>query len=93
MTSYGGGTSLGGALASTRGGVCIDFRNMNQIMELHEDDLDIVVQPNVGWVELNEFLETKKLFFPPDPAPGAKIGGMVRRYVHFLTFIHSTWFK
>lgn len=51
---------------------------MDKIVELHEDDMDVVVQPNVGWVELNQFLEAKKLFFPPDPAPGAKIGGMVR---------------
>lgn len=60
------------------GGVCIDFKYMDKIVELHEDDMDVVVQPNVGWVELNQFLEAKKLFFPPDPAPGAKIGGMVR---------------
>ncbi|ORY07683.1 hypothetical protein BCR34DRAFT_570521 [Clohesyomyces aquaticus] len=77
ITSFGGGTSLGGALASTRGGVCVDFREMGRIVELHEEDLDIVVQPNVGWVELNEYLGPKGLFFPPDPAPGARIGGMI----------------
>lgn len=77
ITSFGGGTSLGGALAATRAGVCIDFKHMDGILTLHEDDMDVVVQPNVGWVELNKFLEEKGLFFPPDPAPGAKIGGMV----------------
>ncbi|KAF2110691.1 hypothetical protein BDV96DRAFT_603764 [Lophiotrema nucula] len=77
ITSYGGGTSLGGALAATRGGICIDFQEMNKIIQVHEDDLDIVVQPNVGWVELNQYLDEKNLFFPPDPAPGAKIGGMI----------------
>lgn len=44
---------------------------------VHEDDMDVVVQPGVGWVELNHHLEEKGLFFPVDPAPGAKIGGMV----------------
>lgn len=77
VTSFGGGTSLSGALAATRGGVCVDFKYMDSIVELHEDDMDIVVQPNVGWVELNRYLEPNGLFFPPDPAPGAKIGGMV----------------
>ncbi|KAF2276741.1 D-lactate dehydrogenase [Westerdykella ornata] len=77
VTSFGGGTSLGGALTATRGGICIDFKYMDKVVEVHEDDLDVVVQPNVGWVELNQMLEGKGLFFPPDPAPGAKIGGMI----------------
>ncbi|KAF2737013.1 FAD-binding domain-containing protein [Polyplosphaeria fusca] len=77
ITSFGGGTSLGGALAATRGGICIDFKYMDNIIKLNEDDLDVVVQPNIGWVELNAFLDKKGLFFPPDPAPGAKIGGMI----------------
>ena len=50
---------------------------MQRIVALHEDDLDIVVQPGLGWVELNEQIRDKGLFFPVDPAPGAKIGGMV----------------
>jgi D-lactate dehydrogenase (cytochrome) len=78
ITSFAGGTSLGGALAATRaGGVCIDFIKMNRVIETNEKDLDVVVQPGVGWVELNGVLEKKGLFFPVDPAPGAKIGGMV----------------
>jgi len=78
VTAFSGGTSLGGALTSTRGGgVCISFERMQRIVALHEDDLDIVVQPGLGWVELNEQIRDKGLFFPVDPAPGAKIGGMV----------------
>ncbi|KAF2874414.1 D-lactate dehydrogenase [Massariosphaeria phaeospora] len=77
VTSFCGGTSLGGALAATRGGVCVHFRDMAGIVELHEDDMDVVVQPGIGWVELNRYLEKKGLFFPVDPAPGAKIGGMI----------------
>lgn len=78
ITSFSGGTSLGGALAATRaGGVCIDFGEMAKVVEVHEDDLDVVVQPGVGWMELNKVLEGRGLFFPVDPAPGARIGGMV----------------
>ncbi|KAF2659907.1 hypothetical protein K491DRAFT_590199 [Lophiostoma macrostomum CBS 122681] len=77
VISFGGGTSLGGALSATRQGICIDFKHMDNIVQLHEDDMDVVVQPNVGWVELNEYLEPKGLFFPPDPAKGARIGGMI----------------
>jgi D-lactate dehydrogenase (cytochrome) len=77
VTPYSGGTGLSGSLAATRGGVCIDFRDMKKIWDLHESDMDITVQPGVGWMDLNAELAEKGLFFPPDPAPGARIGGMV----------------
>ncbi|KAL4959493.1 FAD-binding oxidoreductase [Aspergillus stella-maris] len=77
VTPYSGGTSLEGHFAPTRGGVCIDFRRMDRILEVHKGDLDVVVQPALGWEELNETLADEGLFFPPDPGPGAMIGGMV----------------
>lgn len=77
VTPYSGGTSLEGHFAATRGGVCIDFSRMDKILKLHKEDLDVVVQPAVGWELLNEELAKDGLFFPPDPGPGAMIGGMV----------------
>lgn len=77
VTGYSGGTSLEGHFASTRGGVCIDFSRMDKILKLHEEDMDVVVQPAVGWEVLNGELAEHGLFFPPDPGPGAMIGGMV----------------
>lgn len=77
ITAYSGGTSLEGHFSPTRGGICIDFAHMNKILTLHKDDLDVVVQPALGWELLNEELAEEGLFFPPDPGPGAMIGGMV----------------
>jgi len=77
MIPYSGGTSLEGHFASVRGGICIDFARMDKIIAIHEDDLDAVVQPCVGWEDLNAELEKRGLWFPVDPGPGAKIGGMV----------------
>lgn len=77
VTAYSGGTSLEGHFAATRGGVCVDFSRMDKILELNKDDLDVIVQPAVGWELLNEELAKSNLFFPPDPGPGAMIGGMV----------------
>ncbi|KAI1633488.1 hypothetical protein F4809DRAFT_666941 [Biscogniauxia mediterranea] len=77
VVGYSGGTSLEGHFTPTRGGICIDFGRMNKILELHKDDLDVVVQPAVGWELLNEKLGKDNLFFPPDPGPGAQIGGMI----------------
>jgi len=77
ITAYSGGTSLEGHFSPTRGGICIDFGRMNKILKLHKEDLDVIVQPGLGWELLNEELAEEGLFFPPDPGPGAMIGGMV----------------
>ncbi|KAJ9503581.1 D-lactate ferricytochrome c oxidoreductase [Exophiala xenobiotica] len=77
IIGFGGGTSLEGTLAAIHGEVCVDFRRMNKVLVVHDKDLDAVVQPGVGYVELNEMLGEMGLFFPPDPGPGAQIGGMI----------------
>ncbi|KAF2839472.1 FAD-binding domain-containing protein [Patellaria atrata CBS 101060] len=77
VTPYSGGTSLEGHFAATQGGICIDFSRMDKILKLNKEDLDVIVQPAVGWEHLNEELADEGLFFPPDPGPGAMIGGMV----------------
>ncbi|KAI1613616.1 D-lactate dehydrogenase [Exophiala viscosa] len=77
IIAFGGGTSLEGTLAAIHGEVCIDFRRMNKVVQLHENDMDVVVQPGIGYVDLNQMLSKSGLFFPPDPGPGAQIGGMI----------------
>ena len=77
VTAYSGGTSLEGHYAPTKGGICIDFSRMDKILTLHKEDMDVIVQPAVGWEYLNDELAKENLFFPPDPGPGAMIGGMV----------------
>ena len=77
VVGYSGGTSLEGHFTPTRNGISIDFGRMNNILKLHKDDMDVIVQPAVGWELLNEELAKDGLFFPPDPGPGAMIGGMV----------------
>jgi len=77
VVGYSGGTSLEGHYTPTRGGICVDFSRMGKILALHKEDLDVVVQPGLGWEDLNEKLAEHNLFFPPDPGPGAQIGGMI----------------
>ncbi|CAD6568519.1 MAG: hypothetical protein CYPHOPRED_002683 [Cyphobasidiales sp. Tagirdzhanova-0007] len=56
----------------------VDFSaNMNEIVEVHDMDMDVVVQPGMPYEVLNEELKSRDLFFPVDPGPGAEIGGMV----------------
>ncbi|KAJ5605078.1 Vanillyl-alcohol oxidase C-terminal subdomain 2 [Penicillium lagena] len=75
VTPYSGGTSLEGHFASTRGGVCVDFRRMDRILGLHKRDLDVVVQPAVGWEDLNEELSKEGLY------------GTMREWVLSLTVV------
>ncbi|KAI4348839.1 hypothetical protein L6164_009511 [Bauhinia variegata] len=76
IVPYGGATSIEGHTLSPNGGVCIDMSLMNRVKALHVEDMDVVVEPGIGWMELNEYLEPYGLFFPLDPGPGASIGGM-----------------
>ena len=77
ITPFSGGTSIEGQYIPTYGGICIDFSRMDRILETNPLDLDCTVQPGLGWVDLNGALEEHNLFFPPDPGPGAMIGGMI----------------
>ncbi|MCO5609395.1 hypothetical protein L7F22_063621 [Adiantum nelumboides] len=76
IVPYGGATSLEGQILSPLRGVSMDMRKMKRIIKLHVDDMDVVVEPGIGWLELNEYLKAYGLFFPLDPGPGASIGGM-----------------
>ncbi|KAJ7140690.1 FAD-linked oxidase-like protein [Mycena epipterygia] len=79
VTPYSGATALEGQfIGHPGGGICVDMTDMNKILEIHEADADVICQPGLGWMELNETLQSEgiPLFFPIDPAPDATIGGM-----------------
>ena len=77
MVPYSGGSSLEANFSAPYGGMSIDFAFMDKIVAFHEEDMDVVVQPSVQWMSLNEEIKSSGLFFPVDPGPSAKIGGMV----------------
>ncbi|KAJ5459844.1 D-lactate dehydrogenase [Penicillium daleae] len=77
MVPYSGGSSLEANFSAPYGGMTIDFAYMNKILDIHQDDMDVVVQPSIQWMDLNEKIKHTGLFFPVDPGPSAMIGGMV----------------
>mgnify|MGYP000176645719 CR=1 FL=1 len=73
---FGTGTALEGHVHAVNGGITIDSRNMNKVIQVNMEDMDCRVQAGVTREELNSFLRDTGLFFPVDPGANASIGGM-----------------
>ncbi len=75
----GAGSAMSGQTVPIDGGIVLDMKRMNRILEIRPEDVLVKVQPGVVNDELNKALEPHGFFFPPTPSSGniCTIGGMI----------------
>jgi glycolate oxidase len=75
----GAGTGYTGGAVPVRGGVVLSMERLNQIVDIDQENLLAVVQPHVITRDLQDAVEARGLFYPPDPASlkQSSLGGNV----------------
>ncbi len=66
----GAGTGLSGGALAPQGGLIVSLARMQKILELDEAGRSVVIQPGIIHQTFDEFVRTKGLYYPPDPASG-----------------------
>ena len=79
LTVRGAGTGYTGGAVPVRGGVVVSMERLNRILDVDEENLLAVVQPAVITRDLQDAVEARGLFYPPDPASlkQSSLGGNV----------------
>jgi D-lactate dehydrogenase (cytochrome) len=73
----GAGTGLSGGAVATQGGMVLSFARMKRVVEMDDVGRSVVIEPGIVHLDLDEFVKTRGLYYPPDPASGrsATLGG------------------
>jgi glycolate oxidase len=79
VTPRGAGTGLSGGALPVLGGVVLDMKRFNKILNLDKRNLQVTVEPGMITQELQDAVKAEGLFYPPDPASKGScfIGGNV----------------
>ena len=76
---YGGGTGVMGAALPVRGGIVMDMKGLNKVLEVNPNDRTVLVETGVVLEKLGESLEEHGLMLGHDPwsVPIATVGGAI----------------
>ncbi|MFD0958466.1 FAD-binding oxidoreductase [Paenibacillus chungangensis] len=68
LVSRGSGSNLCGGTVPVQGGIVMVMHRMNRILEVDEENLTATVQPGLITAEFIHHIESRGLFYPPDPS-------------------------
>jgi glycolate oxidase len=79
VTARGAGHGYVGGCVPVYGGIVLSLERMNRIKQINAADFVAIVEPGVVTQKLQEAVEKRGLFYPPDPASRANnfIGGNI----------------
>ncbi len=79
VITRGGGSGMCGQAVPINGGIILDIKKMNRILEINPSDVFCRVEPGVVDDDLNAALKPYGVFYPPTPASSriATIGGEI----------------
>ena len=79
LTARGAGYGYVGGCVPVKGGIALSLARLNKIKEIHDRDFVAVVQPAVKTKRLQDAVEAKGMYYPPDPASRAdcSLGGNI----------------
>jgi glycolate oxidase len=79
LTPRGAGTGLSGGALAVQGGICLDMRRMDKIIEIDTRNFQVTTQPGIITEVLQNAIKEQGLFYPVDPASKGScfIGGNV----------------
>lgn len=76
VIAFGAGTSAEGQVNAIHGGITLDMRQMNRVLEIRPEDMQVTVEAGVTRVQVTKALQFSGLTFFVDPGADATIGGM-----------------
>jgi FAD/FMN-containing dehydrogenase len=80
IVPFAGGTGMGGGVVAWKGGIMVETKGMNRVLEIDPDNMSVTVQAGITIWELNENLLPHGLWLPHQPESkractiGASIG-------------------
>lgn len=79
VTPRGAGSGLAGGCTPVHGGIVMDLKRLNKILEIDKSNMTAIVEAGVVLQKFQDTLEKRQLFYPPDPqsASVCTIGGNV----------------
>ncbi|HEV3464318.1 MAG TPA: FAD-dependent oxidoreductase, partial [Actinomycetota bacterium] len=63
-----GATGLNDGAKPMRGGIVVDTKRMNKVLEVDTTDWTVTIQPSINMLKLNEYLAPYGVWYPDDPA-------------------------